>query len=787
MRALDKKALRDLWHLRGPGVAIALVVACGAASFVSMRSMVYHLRDAQASYYRTARFADVFTRVRRAPFAVLREAAAIPGVAAIEARVALDVVLDVPGLPEPAVGHVVGVPTRREPAVNLLTIRQGRALAPGARDEVLLTEGFAVANALAPGDSVGAVLNGRWERLHVVGIALSPEFVYAMGQGSILPDERRFGVLWMDEDAAAAAFGMRGAWNEAAVALAPGAPERDVLARLDRVLERYGSLGAFGRSLHVSHRFLSDEIEQNRTFAAVIPAIFLGVAAFLLHLVLSRIVASQREQIGMLKAFGVRNAEVVRHFVILALGPVLLGSLAGCALGLWAAGKFAEIYESFYRIPNVHFVPRMSVLAIAVAIGVVAALLGAVSAVRRVVRLPAAEAMRPETPARYRRGIAERLGLGSLLSPVGRMTLRALERRPGRAALSVLGLALGVAVVMVGNYGYDAISFMRDVQFGSVQREDVAVTFTAARGTDALHELGRLPGVLRVEPTRAAAVRLRHEQRSRQVALIGVPPDAELRRVVDGRGRPVVLPGGGIMVSEALATLLAVRVGDTVRVEVLTGTRAARDVRIGATLDDLIGTNAYATADELLRLLDAGEAIDGAVLAVDPAALDGIYARLKRMPGVAGVGVRAAVLRSFNETIAMSFTITLGVMVSFATALAAGVVYNTARIALAERGRDLASLRVLGFTRGEVARMLFGEQAALSALAIPAGFAVGVTFCWLMARSLESDLFRLPLVIQPRTYALAAGVLVASSVGSAILVRRRLDRLDLVTVLKTRE
>jgi putative ABC transport system permease protein len=779
--------LRDLWHLRGPAAAIALVVACGVASFVAMRSMVYHLKASQDAYYVVARFGNVFAQVKRAPRSLEGVMAALPGVSAVELRATGDVILSVPGLVEPASGHVVGIPASRALAVDRVIIRRGRALTPGRGDEALVSEGFATANALQPGDSVGAVLSGRWQWLHIAGIALSPAYVYEVRPGELFPDNRRYGIIWMDDDAAAAAFGLRGAWNDASLALAPGASERDVVTRLDRLLERYGTLGAFGRALQVSHRFVSDEIEQNRTFAAVIPAIFLGVAAFLLNLVLGRIVASQREQVGALKAFGVGDVALARHYVLLALVPVLVGAAVGCGVGVWAAGKLAGVYARYYRIPDAPFVPRFSVFAVAIGISVVAAITGAVGGVRRVLRLPAAEAMRAEAPAQYRAGIAERLHIDRLISPVGRMTLRALERRPWRAAMSVIGMALAVAVVMVGNFAWDSVGYMRDVQFEQAQREDVAVTFAGPRGTDALRELAHFPGVSRVEPTRAAPVRLRHEQHERQVALIGVPADAQLRPVVERHGRPVSLPADGLLMSSALATLLRVRVGDTVRVETLIGARRARDVRVGALLDDLLGTNAYLPADALLPLVGAGEAIDGAVLAVDPLTRDSVYARLKRTPGVSGVGARAAVLRNFDQMMSDSFGVTLFTLVIFAGALAAGVVYNTARIALSERGRELASLRVLGFTQGEVARMLFGELATLAALAIPAGFAIGELFSWWMVAALESELFRLPLVVSAGTYGLATSVLVAAGAGSAILVRRRLDRLDLVSVLKTRE
>ena len=787
LRPLDRKAARDLWHLRGPALAIAIVVLCGVASFVAMRSMVPHLRRAQQTYYAESRFADVWLEVKRAPLAVVREMAAIPGVTAVEARISGEVTLDVPGLSEPATGRVIGLPTSRATALNVITIQRGRPLAAGHDNEVVISEGFANANALVLGDSIGAVISGGWRRLRIVGIALSPEFVLEMRPTDVFPDNRRYGILWISEDAAGAAFGMRGAWNQAALALAPGASEREVVARLDALLARYGTLGAYGRSLQASHRFLSDEIGQARAFATVAPAIFLGVAAFLVNIVLSRIVASQREQVGMLKAFGVNPWELGRHYALIALGPVLAGAVVGSALGLWLAGQLAEVYAAYYRIPNAAFQPSPSVILVAATISVAAALVGAVSAVRRVLRLPAAEAMRSEAPAHYQAGIAERLHFDRRLTPVGRMTLRAIERRPLRAALAVLGMALGVAVTMVGIFSFDAISAMRDVQFEHAQREDIAVTFTAPRGEDALRELAHLPGVTRVEPTRAAPVRIQHEQHTRQLAMVGVSRDARLRPLVDDRGRRVVLPGDGLLLSRALAALLYVHVGDTVRVEALTGRRSTGMMRVGGLLDDLIGTNAYLPADALRDFLGEGDVFDGAALAVEAAWRDTVYARLKRLPGVAGVASRAAILANFDRTMQDSFNVTLFTLLIFSSTLAVGVVYNTARIALAERGRELTSLRVLGFTRGEVARMLFGEQGVLGLLAVPVGFLIGAGFCWLLIAGLSSELFRLPFAILPRTFLYSTLLLLVSGVGSAALVRRRLDRLDLVAVLKTRE
>ena len=783
---LARKALRDLWHLRGPSLALGAVVAAGVASFVAMRSMVPHLAEAQASYYRDTRFAEVWVTVRRAPRSVLAALGAVPGVAAVDGRVGGAVVLEVPGLPEPASARVVGLPARGA-ALSRLVLRQGQWLTPGRDDDVLVSEGFAQANALRPGMTLGALLQGRWRRLRVAGVVLSPEHVLEMRPGELFPDARRFGVLWMAEAPAAAAFGLVGAWNEAALALVPGTAVRPLLRTLDARLARHGGTGAIGRDEHPSHRFLSDEIRQARTFAAVVPAIFLGVAGFLVHLVLGRLVGTQREQVGMLKAFGMGPWMLARHYALLALAPVLGGALVGSAVGVWLAGRLAQLYAAYYRIPDAPFRWDSGVVLVALGGSVLVALSGALSSVRRVWRLPPADAMRPEPPVRYRAGVLERWQLERWLSPVGRMTVRSILRRPARAALAVLGMAMAVAVVIVGGFSFDAIAVLRRVQFEEAQREALAVGFAQPRGPDVLRALARLPGVWRVEPVVTVPVRLVAGARRRTAAVVTVQDGAQLRRVVDADGREVPLPASGLLLSRALAELLAVSPGDRVRVEVLRGDRPVVSMRVGALLDDLVGTNAYLPQEAVARLLRQGTAMDGAVLAADPAQLDGLYRRLTRTAAVASVSARVAYLRAFDDVIARTFSVTLVTLFAFAAVLAVGVVYDTTRIALAERGREMASLRVLGFTQREVARLLFGEQALLGVVAIPCGVLAGVGLCRLMIAGLESELFRLPLALRARTVGGAVGLLVLSGVASAWLVRRRLDQMAPAEALKTRE
>jgi putative ABC transport system permease protein len=752
-----------------------------------MRGAYQSVLQAQQDYYSRYRFADVFAQLKRAPDSVAPNIAAIPGVASAQTRVVVEVTLDVPGLGEPALGRLISIPENRAPMLNDLHIVRGTYIEPNRRDDVLISEAFARANNLGIGETIGAVINGRWEPLRISGIAISPEYVYEIRGAEVFPDNRRFGVIWMGRAALGPAFNMEGGFNDVALTLAPAASEAEVISRLDTLLEPYGGLGAYGRYDQISNRFVSDEITQDRVTGIFVPAIFLGVAAFLIHIVLSRLVKSQRGAIGLLKAFGYSNASVGVHYLKFALVAVLLGTIVGAPVGISLGHGLARLYQDFFRFPELRFVSSVGLIASAMLISAAAACLGALGALRSVIALPPAEAMRPEAPARFRPGLAERLGLQRFVSLSGRMILRNLERRPWKATLSIFALSLAGATLIVGFYFYDAIDYLIRVEFQTAAREDVTVTLNEPHGAVARDALGQLPGALRSEPFRVVAARLRFEHRSRRVAIMGLESGRDLRRIVDINRRVVDLPPEGIVISSNLARSLGVAPGDKLTVEVLEGERPVRDLEVASTVDDLIGTSAYMNIAALNRMMREGQSISGAFLAVDALMASRLYSFLKRTPAVSGVAVREAMLSSFRDTIARSLGISVGALVGFACVIAFGVVYNGARIALSERSHELASLRVLGFTRSEISWMLLGEQALLATLSIPLGFLLGFAICALLVYSMQSELYRMPLVISARTYAYAALIIGIASVVSGVLILGRVRRLDLVAVLKARE
>ncbi|MBW7957105.1 MAG: ABC transporter permease [Deltaproteobacteria bacterium] len=787
MKALDKKLIRDLWRMRGQSLAIALVIASGVATFILLVSTMDSLKLMRDTFYREYGFADVFARLKRAPEGLRERIEEIPGIELVETRVVADVRLEVSGFGEPVTAMLISLPSDAPARLNRLHLRQGRLPDPVKDDESVLSEAFAEAHGLKIGDTVNAIIEGRMKGLKITGIALSPEFILQVRPGALSPDYKRYAIVWMTRDAVEAAYDMDGAFNDVVASLSSGADPSQVITRLDEMLARYGGLGATTREDQVSHRYLTEEFNQLERSATIFPAIFIGVAAFLLNVVISRTVSTQREQIAALKAFGYGNFAIGLHYVQLILLIVLAGTAGGLALGAWLGTRLSGLYMEFYRFPYLLYDLRPGVVIMASAITGAAALAGTIFAVYRAAALPPAEALRPEPPARYRQTLLDRLGFGRVLSQPSRMIIRNIERRPIKSLLSIIGISLAGAILIAGIFFGDAVDYLIDVQFRLAQREDMRVTFTGPVSWKALYDLEGVEGVYRAEPARSVPARLRFKHRSYRTAVQGVSPESRLQDLLDIELNPIEVPPQGLVLTDYLGSVLGAGPGDVVTVEVLEGAKPVVEVPVAMLVKQYIGVSAYMDIDELNRLAGEGNAVTGANLVIDRGRLPEIYGELSSMPKVAGTSVRTDEIRNFYETQAEFLLFFTFIATLLAATIAFGVIYNTARIALSERSRELASLRVLGYTRGEISYILLGELAVLTLASVPLGFLFGSGIAAYLVTELGSDLFRLPLVIDLSTYSMSAAVVLGSAAVSGLIVRRRLDRLDLVEVLKARE
>lgn len=787
MRALDRKLLRDLLRLWAQALAIAGVIAGGVATLIMALGSHHSFDETRAAYYERYGFADVFAQVRRAPLWLLDDIAKIPGVATAETAIKQLALLDIADFAPPATGQFISVPDDRDPALNRIYLRQGRMPAPNSGDEVVVNEAFAEAHGFASGSRFSAILNGRKRELVIVGTALSPEFVFAVGPGDVMPDNRRFAIVWMPEKALAAAYNLKDAFSSVSVRLMPGASEREVIRQLDGLLERYGGAAAYGRKDQTSHAWLDHELDMLNNMSRTLPPIFMLVAAFLVNLTLSRLVALEREQVGLLKAVGYSNFSIAVHYLKFVILVAVIGIVFGSVLGALLGNFVTRLFSAFFQFPFLVFSYRPSTYVLAAILSLAAAVLGGLRAVHEVVKLAPATAMLPPAPTIFHHVLPDRLSLNRVLPKSIVMMFRGIAHHPIRSILTTLGISFATGILGVSLFITGLMDNLVEVTYFLADRQDATISFFERRSADILNDVARMPGVLAVEGQRTVPVRIRFGSVERRVALNGYPPEADLVRVIDARLQPVALPESGLAISDLLGKILGAGVGDVVEIDLLEGQRRTVQVPIASLVENYFGIRAMMNATTLQALMREGPSVDGVNLTFDPAKTDELYAAIKTMPAVSGLGLQRLSLKNFRELIAVVVTAMGVIYAGLASLISFGVVYNNARIALSERARDLASLRVLGFTRGEVLRILLLELGLLTLLAQPPGWAIGYGLGWFMKTQLATEVMRVRMVMEHSTFAAVSLIIILTAAASALVIRSRVNALDMVAVLKTRD
>lgn len=784
---LNRKLWRDLWRMKGQAIAIGLVIAMGVLMLVMMTGLVTSLDETRRTYYERYRLAEIFAPVTRAPERLIDKLAKIPGVGQAEGRVIGSALIDLPGHDLPLQSQVVSLPDQGDPRLNDIYLTDGHKLNGARADDILLLQSFAQVHGLRPGDELHATMNGARRTFRIVGLARSPEFLYTTAPGEMVPDDGRFGVIWMGRSALAAAYDMRGAFNEAILSLGHSTNEIAVMAEVDRILAPYGGLGAYGLEDQASDRFVSEEINNLRASSVGVPPIFLAVAAFLLYIVISRIVQAEREEIGLMKAFGYTNTEVGAHYFKLVLVIAVGGAFAGSLMGIAAGRALIDVYTDYFKFPFLIFRLEPASFVIGFLVSVLSASAGGLFVLGRVFALTPATAMRPPTPPDFSR--IGRIGgaLNRLLDQPSRMVLRQLVRQPVRSLGALIGIAAGMALSASMLTIFAGFERSINLTFGVIDRSDVAINFTHAAGGATIFELQRLPGVIEVEPVRFVPVILRNGLHSHRGVVSGLIEAPRLNRAIDRDIQTIPMRGDGIILASALADILHIKAGEMLAVEVREGRQPTLDIPVVAIAKSLLGAPAYMEINALNRALREPGRVSGAYLRIDAAQADTVYRALKDMPTVAGVSLKDDVRAAFQKVMDEGAGSIRYVMGAIAFIITFGIVYNAARIAYAERARDLASLRVIGYTRGEVAFVLLGELAVITLIALPVGAVLGYYLSFAIAAGFSTEFYQIPADFNPESYGFAASVVLLAALVSGWLVKRDIDRTELVLALKTRE
>lgn len=788
MKALNLKLFRDLWHIKGQVIAVALVIASGIATLIMALTTLESLQKTSRQYYSDYQFADAFVSAVRVPESIKVRLENIDGISLVQTRITKYSSLDMPGFKEPVMGLFISIPEHKQPRLNQLALREGRWIEPGATDEIIVNQPFAEAHGLSLGDQLPTIMNGKKRFFTVVGIGLSPEFIYSLSPGALMPDDKRYGVFWLGNESLEAAYDLKGAFNDASFKFEPGADHQALLKQIDMVLEPFGGSNSYLRDDQTSYWFVNNEIEQLKTMSTILPAIFLLVAAFLTNMVLSRMITNEREQIGLLKAFGFTNFQVGFHYFKMVLVMCFLGILIGVITGSYLGSANAKVYAEFFRFPVFVYEVSVQSFVISSSVSVFAALSGVIGALARAVQLPPAVAMVPPSPELYHKSLVDNANIKNWLDQPTRIALRQIIRKPLRALFTVIGISFAVGLMVMALQWVDAIKYLGTSYFNDAQRQDMTMAFYQNQQQETLLQVKRLPGVIEAEPLRYVSVEFINGTKSHRGVITGIPSDATLQPIYDAeKSRLVVLPEGGIVIGTLLAEKLRVKVGDRVHVIFLTKNNLQAEFPVVGIFDTFLGMPAYVSLKSLNRVLGEEGQYAMLNLIVDPMHYGPLYRKIKDTPAITAVTSKNASLEAFNNTVAESMLVLILVFVILSSILVFGVTYNMIRIALSERGRELATLRVLGFTKGETSYILLCEVGLLTLLGLGLGCIVGWGITHTMGYAMETELFRIPVMIYPNTYSYAVLITILASVVSAVFVVKRIHKLDLIEVLKTKE
>lgn len=792
MTVLDRKLLRDLRHSGGLLLAITSIMAVGVACYVALGFAYRNLSRAKHRYYADCRMADFSVEVKKAPVSELAAVARLPGVVEVRPRIQFFATVDIERSPEPLNGIVISLPDRRQPTINDVLLRRGGYFSDTRANEVIVNEKFARFHGLAPGQWIHLILNNRRQELFIVGTAMSSEFTYLVGPGAIMPDPEHLGVFYLKHSYAEEVYDMDGACNQVLGLLSPELRDRpqETMRRAERLLDSYGVFTTVPLEQQPSNRFLSNEIAGLRAFGVIDPLIFLTVAALVLNVLMTRLTEQQRVIVGTLKAIGYLDRQVFAHFLKFGLAIGVLGGLLGGGLGYLISMGMTGLYRKFFEFPTLDNRFYLDIFVQGILVSLTCALAGSVHGARAVLRLEPAVAMRPRPPAQGGKIWLERFGaFWHSLSFAWRMTLRNLVRQRFRTAAGVFAAMMGAGMSVNALMLVAATQFLIDFQFYQVQRSDIDLNFKDERSEAALSEARQLPGVDRAEPQLGIGCTFVNGSHSYKGGITGLARDARLTVPYDLKGRRLRIPESGIVMSRKLAELLYLSRGDDVEIRPTKGLRQPRRVPVVAIADSYIGLTAYADIGYLSRLVSEELAMSGVQLAIDTRreSIVSLYRELKRLPGVQSVNSRADAVANVQETLIKNQKVFIGLLVLFAGVIFFGSVLNSSLIGLAEREREVATLRVLGYTEWQVGHLFLRESLLVNTVGTLLGMPLGYLLNWGITVAYDTDLFRIP-VVDPTQSCLATFVIggVFALVAHAV-VQRAIFRMDWLEAMKTKE
>ncbi len=786
---LAKKLLNFIKHNKGQYAAATAVVVVGIMVYISLQTTYYNLSQSQSKFYRENNFADYYFQVVKAPEAVTKQISSIPGVKRVTGRIQKDVPIFKTNQ-DRATARLVSYTLPMDDELNRITLEKGRSFAAsqsGSSVEAVVDPKFGPANGISWGDTITVVVDGKERFVNIVGSANSPEFIYPMKDAAdILPDPAKFGIFMLENRQAQQLLDMDGQINQVLIEFLPGSDQTRIVESVEDILKPYGMLTSYPRKYQLSHAVLQAKLDGIGSVALYIPAIFLLMAAVIQFIILRRMVKTQRTQIGVMKALGYNNSQIMMHYTLYALAVSSVGAVLGIALGNLMAGGISDLFSFYFNLPgglkSFDLGTIINALTLSVGIGMVAGLTGS----RGVLYIQPAEAMRPEPPRSSSRSWLEKWpALWGAFSPGWKMTLRNIGRNRGRFTVTVVGVMFAVSLLIIAFFYNDAVDYMMKKYFYQGETYDITVRFNSVVSEDELINISRLDGVRCVEAFMEVPVKIHFRGKGEDEILLAYPENMNMKKLQGENGQLIRVPGEGIIINQRTADKLGIIVGDQVEVETLmtTGPIHIETAYIAGVTQQLFGGGSYINLDQANRILGERHAATGAMIDVQADKIDEIQNQLDGMLGIASVLSRQKEIQIFQEEMS-AVTGAMSIIIFFAVVLGFAIIYNASVINFSERRRELTTLRVMGFTLHEISALMLKENILLMVGGIILGLPFGKLMVKSYVESAATEQFTLPVIIYPATYLFSAiGGIIFVMVAHYFAVRG-IRELDLVATMK---
>ncbi len=787
MNKLRLMTLRDIKSNKGQYIAVILVVVIGIAMYNATLMSYENLSNSVEYYYEEYNLPHLFVRLNKSSESVVRVAEGVDGVTSARGRLVLDVPMEVPDYEGRVQARVVSVPPSNNDALNKLYLEDGRYVSGSYRDTVLVEKMFMEFHGLEIGSTIYPIVDGKRIELEVGGKAVSPEHIYVIPSAqAMMPDNERFTILFLEHGFMQQLFGYDGMVNEVIVEIKDEDRVEEIKKELEDRLKHYGLISVTERDEEVSYVMMENELNGLESMGSAYPVIFLTIGSIVIYMLLLRLVDNQRLQIGVLMALGFTKRAILFHYLGYALFVGFVGSALGSLAGIKLGGALTRYYLVFFNVPVLQIKTYVSVIIIGILMSVVFCGIAGLNAAKRVLKIAPAEAMRPVAPIEGKKWWGERIlpFIGSMKIS-WRLTFRNMWRNKKRTIFTVSAISMTVGLMISILMMLDSVDYLFEMAFGDALSYDYKVAFTTDVHQDIVNDLSEFEEITYVEPIAEYPFRLKNGWREKNTMIMGIERNSRVYHLSGLNGGRIDVPREGILLTEGLAESLGVKRGDMLTIEALNKPGIERQVTVKGLVEEYMGGSGFMELDVLNGVLQEGSTINNAL--INLRYNSGNFVRdIEGMAYVQSVREPDDMVKQYNEYMGLMYAY-IGVIITLSCIMGFAIIYNTTTISIMERKRELASLRIMGFTNKKVSELIFNENTAVSVMGLIVGMPLGRFMGVQMLNYVPEDMMSLPLVIFPKTYVLAAVTVALFVILAQMANMRRISRMDLVEVMKSRE